>query len=403
MSPSIVDRSPDLRRLHAERYDLRISKTGGHLIVDHVPYVTPDRGVAYGTLISTLEQSGDHTANPVSDHSLYFEGELPCDRYGQPLRTMLISDGSAQQLEPELIVHHRFSCKPTGDGNYPDYYEKLMAYVAMLLTHALAIDPSADPRRAHAVVLEDDDPDAPFVYSDTASARAEISAISDKLRIGRLAIVGLGGTGSYILDFVAKTPAHEIHLFDGDDFLNHNAFRAPGAATIDDLNAQQKKVDYLAQRYSAMKRRVIPHPYDVDETTVEELRAMQFVFLAADGGEVKRLAIEKLEEYQVPFIDVGISLVKDEASLGGMVLVTTSTPDRRDHVRRYVDMSSARPEELYDGNIQVADLNALNAVMAVIKWKKYCGFYRDLAGEHFSAYTIDHNQLDNAERTWRAA
>jgi hypothetical protein len=33
----------------------------------------------------------------------------------------------------------------------------------------------------------------------------------------------------------------------------------------------------------------------------------------------------------------------------------------------------------------------------VIRWKKFCGFYRDLAGEHFSAYTIDRNQLDNTE------
>jgi hypothetical protein len=395
--PSIVGHSPDLQRLHAERYDLRISKTGGHLVVDHIPYVTPSRTVAYGSLVTSLEQSGDHTANPVPDHSLYFEGELPCDREGQPLRTMLISQGAEQALEPGLVVHHRFSCKPPDSEHYADYYAKIMAYIAMLLTHALAIDSGADARRAHPVVLEDDDPDAPFVYSDTASAKAEISAIADKLRMEKVAIVGLGGTGSYILDLVAKTPVHEIHLFDGDDFLNHNAFRAPGAATIGELNAQQKKVDYLAQRYSAIKRRLIPHPYDIAETNVEDLRSMQFVFLAADGGEVKRLIVEKLEEYNVPFIDVGISVEKDDTSLGGMVLVTTSTPGRRDHVSRYVDMSRERPEELYDGNIQVADLNALNAVLAVIKWKKHCGFYRDLAGEHFTAYTIDHNQLDNAE------
>lgn len=402
MSPSIVDRSPDLRRLHAERYDLRISKTGGHLIVGRVPYVTASRTVAYGALVSTLEQSGDHTANPVPDHSLYFEGELPCDRDGQPLRTMLIDQDNAQELEPGVVVHHRFSCKPPGEGTYPDYYAKITAYVAMLLTQALAVDPSVDARRAHPVVLEEDDPDAPFAYSDTASARAEIGAITDKLRMEKVAIVGLGGTGSYILDFVAKTPVHEIHLFDGDDFLNHNAFRAPGAATIDELNAQQKKVDYLAERYLAMKRRVIPHAYHIDETTVEELRAMGFVFLAADGGAVKRIVIEALEQYNVPFVDVGISVDKNETSLGGMVLVTSSTPSRRDHVGRYVDMSSARPEELYDGNIQVADLNALNGVLAVIRWKKYCGFYRDLGAEHFSAYTIDHNQLDNAEQACAA-
>jgi tRNA A37 threonylcarbamoyladenosine dehydratase len=36
----------------------------------------------------------------------------------------------------------------------------------------------------------------------------------------------LSGTGSYILDLLAKVPIREIHLCDGDDFARHNAFRA---------------------------------------------------------------------------------------------------------------------------------------------------------------------------------
>jgi hypothetical protein len=32
----------------------------------------------------------------------------------------------------------------------------------------------------------------------------------------------------------------------------------------------------------------------------------------------------------------------------------------------------------YNRNIQIADLNALNAALAVIKWKKLFGFYRDM-------------------------
>jgi tRNA A37 threonylcarbamoyladenosine dehydratase len=34
-------------------------------------------------------------------------------------------------------------------------------------------------------------------------------AINDKLKPLRIGIVGLGGTGSYVLDFVAKTPVKE--------------------------------------------------------------------------------------------------------------------------------------------------------------------------------------------------
>ena len=60
-----------------------------------------------------------------------------------------------------------------------------------------------------------------------------------------VAIIGLGGTGGYILDFVAKTPVKQIRLFDPDVFLSHNAFRAPGAPMLEELRDAPKKVDYL--------------------------------------------------------------------------------------------------------------------------------------------------------------
>jgi ThiF family len=53
----------------------------------------------------------------------------------------------------------------------------------------------------------------------------------DKLRLSRVVIVGLGGSGSHILDLIAKTRVRQIDLYDGDHFRRHNAFRSPGAAT----------------------------------------------------------------------------------------------------------------------------------------------------------------------------
>lgn len=64
-----------------------------------------------------------------------------------------------------------------------------------------------------------------FQYIDTNSSRANIEMINMKLERQKIAIIGLGGTGAYILDMVAKTPVKEIHLFDGDSFDQHNAFR----------------------------------------------------------------------------------------------------------------------------------------------------------------------------------
>ena len=47
--------------------------------------------------------------------------------------------------------------------------------------------------------------------------------------------------------------------------------------------------------------------------------------------------------------------------------------------------------------LQIAELNALNAALAVIKWKKLAGVYLDLEHEHFSAYTLDGNAMINED------
>lgn len=40
------------------------------------------------------------------------------------------------------------------------------------------------------------------------------------------------------VDLLAKTPATEIHLFDGDVFMQHNVFRAPGVLSLAELETQ---------------------------------------------------------------------------------------------------------------------------------------------------------------------
>jgi len=52
---------------------------------------------------------------------------------------------------------------------------------------------------------------------------------------------------------------------------------------------------------------------------------------------------------------------------------------------------------IHSSNIQIADLNALNAALAVIKWKKLMGFYQDLDFEHHCTYTIGGNMLRNED------
>ena len=60
-------------------------------------------------------------------------------------------------------------------------------------------------------------------------------------------------------------------------------------------------------------------------------------------------------------------------------------------------MGSTSDQGVYSSNVQVADLNALNAALAVIKWKKFLGFYADLGKEHSIYYQITGNSLANED------
>lgn len=390
MSQHIISGSPDLRRLQQDGYDIEVLASA-HLVLNHVPYVTPDREVAYGRLVSQLDLAGDVTVRP-SHHVALFAGAEPCDRDGRALEK-IINQRQHQRLAPGLEVDFSFSSKPP--SGYADYYEKMTTYVRLLAGPAQAIDPSATAQ-THPVVVPGDMPSV-FNYLDTASARAGIADLSERLAEERVAIVGVGGTGSYICDLIAKTPVQEIHLFDGDTFLQHNAFRAPGAPSIEDVAAQHNKASRLAELHGRMRHGVVPHPYDLDERTVAELETMNFVFVAIDMGPPKRLIMDRLEAMGIAFIDVGMGVWRADAGLGGSLRVTTSTPEHR-AAGAAIATDPIAAEDEYDTNIQIADLNMLNAALAVIRWKKLRGFYADLEREHQAVYEIDGNSLINLEQ-----
>ena len=56
--------------------------------------------------------------------------------------------------------------------------------------------------------------ESPFRIPNTFEERADIGPVQDRIRGQRIGLIGLGGTGAYVLDLLAKTPVGEIHLLD---------------------------------------------------------------------------------------------------------------------------------------------------------------------------------------------
>jgi hypothetical protein len=389
MSRAPFNRSPDLKLLRDEGYFVQI--VGGYLVMRDVPYVDAHRSVRRGTLVSPLSLAGDMTQAP-QPHTVHWTGDYPCNADGTPINQIRHIDQTID-LGHGIVAKHGFSSKPS--EGYRDYHHKMTTYASVIAGPAAVLKPGTSAM-TFTVPIEDEA--SVFSYTETASDRVGIGALTQLLKGERVAIIGVGGTGSYVLDFIAKTPVSEIRLIDGDEFLQHNAFRAPGAPTIDELREAPFKVDYLKSIYSRMHRGITAHAVAIDETNLELLNDVTFAFICMDAGAEKRAVIMKLEEMGSSFIDVGMGLQLDQGSLGGILRVTASTPNRREHVHAgRVSFEGGGEADVYATNIQVADLNALNAVFAVIKWKKIRGFYRDLGGEHHCLYTTDGNELANSE------
>lgn len=386
----LINHSPDLKRLWDEGYEIEVSE--GFLIIHHVPYLNSSREINYGILICPLTLAGDATQTP-GDHTVYFSGGAPCDKSGQVLEA-IINSPQNNQLTTKICGNFYLSSKPA--GGYPDYYEKMTSYANIISAPAKSVDDSVTEKTSR--VVESDDPESVFNYFDTNSSRAKINRISEKLSDIKVAIIGLGGTGGYILDLVAKTPVKEIHLFDGDTLKSHNAFRAPGAASVEKLRERMKKTDYFRGIYSNMHRKIFSHSYYVDSSNIEELLEMNFVFLSLDNGDTKKVIVNFLKEKNIPFVDSGMGLENVDDKLLGTVRVTTATKSKNDHLEKRIPFVQVVENE-YSNNIQIADLNALNASMAVIKWKKLFGFYDDSKNENHSTYTTEFNLLTSDDES----
>ena len=392
MSRRPIDRSPELKNLRDEGFDIEV--VDGYLLMHDVPYVNDKREVKRGVLIAALELTND-VAQPPKDHQAKWTGDCPCNEDGS------VMQGLGPSPSPMLIAGHQvkwnFSCKPKPADKYDDFHHKMSHYAIKISGPAEAIDPDV---RAQTFRPRQPDPDdSVFLYEDTASSRADIVAINDKLKPFRVGIVGLGGTGSYVLDFVAKTPVREIHLFDGDTFDQHNAFRAPGAASGEELEQRSTKVAFYARTYGKMRHGIVEHPHPMRPDTLHELEGLDFVFLCMEG-KGKRPIVEKLEAHGIPFVDVGMGITVNGDRLRGQIRTTTSTSKKRDHVyeKNRIAFTTADEVNEYDKNIQVVELNALNATIAVIKWKKLFGYYADDSAEHFSVFVIAGNEMINEDK-----
>lgn len=379
MSAVVINLNSDLKRLRDEGYELEIRDA--FAIVRNVPYLDCNLSVQRGTLISNLGMNGNFVKYD-NQHTIYFQGSMPYRANGTPLNAIFLNN--QKTTISGVPVDMMFSNKP--QGNYTDYYHKFTRYIQILSAEAQAVEPAVTAATFCKVAQ---DWHGVFNYADTNASRANITGLSDKFVNQCVGIVGMGGTGAYILDMVAKTPVKEIHLYDGDVFCQHNAFRAPGAADATIFESQLNKTVYFQQVYSNMHRHIVSHPQFLGKNNVEELGEPTFVFLAMDSGPNKQVVIDYLSSKGISFIDTGIDVQQIPNGLLGTTRSTLSESGNREAINRNVSFAVVE-KGVYESNIQTAELNAFCALTAVLRWKTMIGFYSNVNNKSNCVYnTID--------------
>ena len=391
MSRALIARNQDLRSLEDEGYSLCVVDHA-YLLVENIPYVTAQGEIQESTLIMELTLSGDLTVRP-SNHVAYWAGEFPYEVSGSKLLALLTEDARKTSLSDAFPPVYQLSAKP--DRGYSSYHHKVTTYVDILSCEARLISPDATAQKWR-VLANDDDPESIFNFADTATARQNTADLARKLQNERVAIVGVGGTGSYVLDLVAKTWVREIYLFDDDPFLQHNAFRSPGSFSRVEIEGGPIKSVFHAERYSQMRKNIIPRDTCIDDTNVQQLGTFDTVFLCMDGHPIKAKIVETCMAHNTLLIDVGMGLYRVNDSVAGVIRTTTCYPEHHSHAKDCIDVAGDDAPGEYERNAQLAELNSLNAALAVIKWKKVRGFYNDLTRELNCEYVVDSNKLINS-------
>lgn len=372
MFRKLVSRNPDLGQLVERGYAVAFDSKC--LIVRDIPYLDANGELKWGAIVAKLIYV-DEERVVQDDHQIYFAGSHPHQLDGTPIRNLAGGRMTIQLSEKckDVIVERSFSNKPKATGKFANFFDKIDNYVAILSGPAIEKF-GVSPLTFRSV--ETDDTDPIFKFQDTLTSRAQIGDLNAGFANEVVAVIGLGGTGGYLLDMLVKCPIPEIRGFDGDNFYVHNAFRSPGSLDASDLG--KAKAEVYQGRYENFRNGLRLESTYIDQSSAEALAGVTFVFVCVDKGSARSSIFDLLIELGIPFIDVGMGLKRKDGPICGMLRVTYYSKENAAAMlaRQLAEMSDT-PDNLYRANIQIAELNAMNACLALVRYKQLRGFYAE--------------------------
>ena len=366
----------ELLRREAGRRGWHIEIGGNHIAVAGVPYRQHDgaSGVCQVT-VWVHEDGRTMTAPPDGSgatHAARLGGVTGGKAYhanGDPVGNVIWTDNSH-----ECVISIKLD-----SGNYADAWHALLNYCSIVAAAAQA-GGEQEPQRINRV----------FQFEILGENTPDIREWQDKAGDQRIGIVGLGGVGLWLLDLMSKTDVGEIRIWDGDHIEGRNLVRAPGWAGQDAIG--KNKAEYFGQLYSQFRTGISICTEYLDPDGPSDLfDDLDFVFIAIDRADTRGALCERLEEAGVSFVDVGMGIERQQGEVRGSLQVFFSGRDAGRWRIGIPTIVGVGEQEYHI--LQLADLAALNASLAVGVWRRHIGQYAEDNEDWLVRYSVESNTL----------
>lgn len=362
----------DLLRQEARRRAWTVEVNANSISVGNVPYRKKDGEAGRCQIsVATLDDGVSMKAPENSGGAIHaarisgVEGGRAYQATAEPVGNVLWTD------ESNACV---ISIK-RDEGEYLDVWHALIVYAS-----SIAGEVGAEARAKIERIFE--------FEMDGEDAR-DMKDWRDHARAQRIGIVGLGGVGLWILDLMSKTEVVEIKVWDGDKIEGRNLMRAPGWASCDAIG--KTKAEYYTEQYRRMRRGISAHGRYWQAEEEDCFKDLDFVFIAVDKTETRSALCENLEDRGIPFIDVGMGIELRDGQVRGSCQVFFSGEDPG-RWRIGIPTVEGLGEQEYR-KLQLPDLGALNAALAVGLWRRHIGQYATEEKDWLIRYGIENNDL----------
>ena len=369
MFQKLVSHNDDIRRLVEKGY--AVAFDSGYLIIRDIPYLDSSKQLQIGAIVTKLVFV-DKERVTQDDHQVFFAGGVPHNLDGTPVPNLAGGPTplALSEASKDVVVQRSFSNKPRATGKFQDFSEKIESYVGIISGPAIELH-DANPYTFRIVETVSG---SVFKFHDPLTSRAEIPYLFAKFANTVVSLIGVGGTGSYVLDFLVKTPVREIRAFDFDVFQVHYAFRSPGR--LEEAELGKTKAEVYRNRYNNFRNGITGERKFIDSSCGDDFNGVTFAFVCVDKGSSRAGIFDLLISKGIPFIDVGMGLNRKDDALNGMLRTTYYSAEHGQKVRdKGLAEVAHNPNDIYRTNIQIGELNALNACLAVIRFKQLRGFY----------------------------